>query len=153
MLGPAYVYSLARFGLLGRIGGLDWTGLAKYAGAISEVLVRLRLDLRILKSLGLEVPFFTAAFSPVRKGVSGRILKDLLERQGPIVRERYELSVRKVMPSLIEGKVEGWAPDLILNALWRGVAERGKYVNEAAVFWSLMRWGANRPEADLADRI
>lgn len=151
MLGPAYVYSLARFGLLGRIGGLDWTGLAKYAGAISEDLVRLRLDLRILKSLGLEVPFFTDAFSPARKEVSGRKLKDILDRQGPIVQKRYEFSVREVMPSLIRGEVEGWAPDLTLNALWRGVAERGKHVNEAAVLWSLMRWGANRPEVDLAD--
>jgi len=79
-------------------------------------------------------------------------LKGLLERQGRIIRERYELSVHKVMPDLIGGNVGEWAPDLVLNALWRGVAERRKYVNEAAVFSSLMRLGANRPEFDLLDR-
>jgi hypothetical protein len=151
MMGPAYVYALARFGFLGRTGQMDWKGLGRYGGVVGEELVRLRLDLRMLKSLGLTVPFFTVAFSPVRKGLSSSKLKGLLERQGRIIRERYELSVHKVMPDLIGGNVGKWAPDLVLNALWRGVAERRKYVNEAAVFWSLIRLGANRPEFDPLD--
>lgn len=153
MLGPSYVYALARFGMLGKMGGLDWTGLTRYTGAISRDLIRLRINLRILKSLGLKVPFFSNAFSSIRKGLSGYNLKNILEQQGPIIRKRYEFSVREVMPSLIRGEVDEWEPDLILNALWYGVAERAKYgyVNEAAVFWSLIRWGVNRPEADLTD--
>lgn len=151
LVGPCYVYALARFGLLGRLGGLDWNGLGRHVGVASDGLVRLRLNLRILKALGIRIPFFTNAFPAVGPAVSGRKLGPYLEGQGHVLRERYEFASGKVMESLRAGRVEGWAPDLVFNALWRAVAERGAYLNEASVFWSLAKWGHARPEPDLAE--
>jgi hypothetical protein len=120
-------------------------------GVVSDGLVRLRLNLRILKWLEFKIPFFTNAFPPVGPALSGRKLGPYLEGPGHVLRKRYEFACGEVMDSLRAGKIEGWAPDLVLNALWRAVADRGGYLNEASVFWSLSKWGHGRPEPDLAE--
>ena len=139
LMGPAYVYAMARFDLLGKMGALDWINTGAPSKSFQLELLRLRLNLRLMRTFGIEAPFYTKSFAPVRENLHGKNLAELIGSNRVNLSKRYNFAVTQVSQCLADGQIlVDTDPDLLLNALWRAVATRGRYVNEAATFLSIV---------------
>jgi hypothetical protein len=132
--GPAYVFSLARF-QTGSMSGGAATLPAERAPALDE---RIRACLRLLRRLRVQIPFASRYVADDRMPCNKQLADTVLG----LVRERYDgrqSRLRPVIKALRKGEIVDEPPSLLLNALWDAVVRRSGYLNEVALYESLIR--------------
>jgi hypothetical protein len=131
--GPAYAFALARF-TPGAIAPRDASSAPSPSIGLGE---RISLCLRLLRRLRINTRFS----SKYVEGGLRSIRPELAELAMGLVAQRYDgrvATMRPVSAALTRGELVDEPPSLLLNALWMAVAGRTGYLNEVALYESLV---------------
>jgi hypothetical protein len=131
--GPAYVFALARFAP-GSMGPSTSRLPTERVPALEE---RILVCLRLLRKMRINVPFASRymTYEGARCG------KELAETIMALVVDPFDgrrARLRPVIRALRRGEIVDEPPTLLLNALWDSVVRRSGYLNEIALFESLV---------------
>jgi len=158
VMGPAYVYALARFGLRGTLATGDVSSSAllrlgrhelltseqfgELAGRLANTRERLSVCLSTLETAGLQIRSLSSLL--LDQSPLGPLENSIIaEVDRLIVRKPYNASCQKEAQDLASvlsrGQIAEGRPVLLLNALWYAVTNRKLYLNEPALVLTLAR--------------
>jgi hypothetical protein len=157
IVGPAYVLALARFGLRGALaqfGGFEevFYGLERHAalsgagsrnsaGGLGDPREILAVCLATLAAGGVDIPEMSDLWSP--RYSLGQLESSILKSIDNLaVRKPYDSASHREalahVSALSRGVFVTARPIMLLNALWSAALEQKGYLNEVALFVSLM---------------